>query len=104
MVQEYKGLRCLLTADDAHSDLQSVRVEKGHMPVENAPLSSCCACVPFSVKVRMVSTNSTYRYASTFLYYIECVCRARRIQCDDMALHCPLMCLLHTWQRSISVA
>jgi len=41
----------------------------------------------------------------SFLYFMECVCRARRIQHDDRALHCPLLlCLLHTWQRSISVA
>ena len=29
----------------------------------------------------------------SFLYFIECACRARRIQYDDMALHCPLMLL-----------
>ena len=47
----------------------------------------------------------------SFLYFIECVCRACRIQYQDMALHFPLLCLLHTryqvpgtWQRSISVA
>ena len=40
----------------------------------------------------------------SFLYFIECVCSACRIQYDDMALHCPLLCLLYTWQRSISVA
>ena len=32
----------------------------------------------------------------SFLYFIECVCRACRIQHDDMALHCPLLYLLHT--------
>ena len=32
-----------------------------------------------------------------FLPFIECVCRACRIQYDDMALHCPLLCLLHSY-------
>ena len=41
----------------------------------------------------------------SFLYFIDCVCRASRISYDDMALHCPLLlCSLRTWQRSISVA
>ena len=40
----------------------------------------------------------------SFLYFIECVCRACGLQYDDMALHCPLLCLLRTWQRGISVA
>ena len=34
------------------------------------------------------------------LYFIEYVSRACRIQYDDMTLHCPLLCLLHTWQRT----
>ena len=38
------------------------------------------------------------------LCFLGYVCRACRIQCDDIASHCPLLCLLHTWQRSISVA
>ena len=41
-----------------------------------------------------------------FLCFIECIGRACRIyeSDDDMDLRCPLLCLLHTWQRSISVA
>ena len=38
-----------------------------------------------------------------FLSFIECVCRACRIQYDHMALHCLLiyqvLCLLHTWYQ-----
>ena len=40
----------------------------------------------------------------SFLYFIECVCRACRIKYDEMALHCPPLYLLHTWQCSVSVA
>ena len=34
----------------------------------------------------------------SFLYSIECVCRACRIQYDDMALHCPLLTVLTAYQ------
>ena len=47
----------------------------------------------------------------SFLYFIECVCRACCMQYYGMALHCPLLCLLHTRylargnvQSSLSVA
>ena len=33
----------------------------------------------------------------SFLYFIECVCRTRRTYYDGMALHCPLLRLLHTY-------
>ena len=52
--------------------------------------------------------SSLFLFFHCFLSFLnfmeECVYRACRIQYDDMALHCPLPCLLHTWQRSISVA
>ena len=37
---------------------------------------------------------------SCFLSFIECVCRACRIQYDDKALHC-LLCLLHSNAASL---
>ena len=55
--------------------------------------------------------TSFFESESVPLYFIECVCRACRIYSSlmNMALHCPLLCLLHTryqgtWQRSISIS
>ena len=33
----------------------------------------------------------------SFLYFIECVCRACRTYYDGMALHCPLPAYVATW-------
>ena len=43
----------------------------------------------------------------SLLCFIGCVCRACRIQCDEMAWHCVAHCahrIPGAWQRSISVA
>ena len=47
----------------------------------------CCYFFSFSLSICLLCFLS-------FLYFIECVCRACRTYHNDIALHCPLLCLL----------